>query len=280
MNRKTRVKYSIFKRHSIALLLLGLFVLATLPASIHAQTVLQGYQTDEQLQRGMLVTLKKDDQTKVEAITDKTIGNLKGVIADPNDSPVTISGGDQKVFVATSGSYEVLVSNENGRIQQGDYLSGSSLAGIAMKADDKSPVILGRAVGNFEGGGDSIGRSTGKDGRTIDFGRIQGDIGVGKNPLLKEPEKDNVLGILQNASTAVAEKPVSPIRVYLAFILLLITAGVAGVMLVSGVRNAIISLGRNPLSKNTILKGLSQVLLLSLIIFITGLFGVYLLIKL
>lgn len=280
MNIKTQVKNIIFKRCLAALFLAGLFVLANLPVPLLAQTVLQGYQTDQQLQRGMLVTLKEDDQSKVEAITDKTIDRLKGVVADPNDSPVTISAGNQKVFVATSGSYEVLVSNENGKIKQGDYLSGSSLAGIAMKADDTSSVVLGRAVGNFDGGGDSVGRSTSKDGRTLEFGRIQGDIGVGKNPLLKEPEKDNILGVLQNVGSAVSEKPVNPQRVYLAFILLLITAGVAAVMLISGVRNAIISLGRNPFSKDTILKGLFQVLLITLIIFITGLFGVYLLIKL
>lgn len=258
----------------------AVFVMFVVPVALFAQSVLQGYETDQQLQRGMLVTLKQDDQTKVEAITDKTIERLKGVVADPQDSPVTIGDGNQKVFVATVGQYEVLVSNENGKIKQGDYLSGSSLAGIAMKADDKSPVILGRAVGNFEGGGDSIGRSPTQDGRTIEFGRIQGDIGVGKNPLLKEPTKDKVIGPLQNIASTVADKNVNPARVYLAFILIILTSGVVAVMLFSAVRNAIISLGRNPLSKNTILKGLFQVLLLSMIIFITGLFGVYLLVKL
>jgi hypothetical protein len=52
------------------------------------------------------------------------------------------------------------------------------------------------------------------------------------------------------------------------------------VILYSGVRNTLISIGRNPLSKKTIYKGLIQIILMGLIIFITGLFGVYLLLKL
>lgn len=249
-------------------------------APVFAQTVLQGYQSDETLQRGMLVTLKKDDQTKVEAITDKTLETLKGVVADPNDSPVTISEEGQKVFVATSGRYEVLVSNENGKIAQGDYLSISSLAGIAMKATDGQEMVLGQASQKFEGGGDSIGKSKTKDGRTVEFARIQVDIGIGKNPWKKPPVKDTALNTLQNVANAIADKPVSPVRIYLAIIILVIAAGIAGTMLVSGVRSGVISLGRNPLSRNTILKGMVQVLLLSLTIFLTGLFGVYLLIKL
>jgi hypothetical protein len=81
-----------------------------------------------------------------------------------------------------------------------------------MKADDKSPVILGRAVDNFKSDGDSIGKSTASDGRTVEFGRIQGDIGVGKNPLLKEPENNNTLDLLQDVASGVAEKPVSPVK--------------------------------------------------------------------
>lgn len=266
-------------RSFLAIAMLALLALSMLGPITLAQSVLQGYKSDETLQRGMLVTLNKDDQGKVEAVTHKTLENVKGVVADQNDSPVTISSEEQNVFVASSGRYEMLVSNENGPIKPGDYLSGSSLDGIAMKATDRQSVAVGQAVGSFRGGGDSIGNSS-KDGRTIEFGRIQADIGIGTNPLQKQPAKDTALDTLQEVASTIAGRSVSPLRIYLAFILLLITAAVASAMLISGVRSAVISLGRNPLSKNIILKGMIQVLILSLVIFITGLFGVYLLIKL
>jgi hypothetical protein len=256
-----------------------LFIAGMIAPVLTAQAVLQGYKSDQALQRGMLVTTSKDDPQKVEATTEKTFSSIKGVVADQNDSPVRISSEDQNVFVATSGRYEVLVSNENGTIKPGDYLSGSSLDGIAMKAKDDQSVIVARSAGVFQGGGDSIGNSD-KDGRKIEFGRIQADIEIGKNPNQKPPAATTALNNLEEVASTIADKPVSPLRVYLAVIVLLITAGVTFVMLVSGVRSAVISLGRNPLSKNSIFKGMFQVMFISLIIFITGLFGVYLLIKL
>jgi hypothetical protein len=46
------------------------------------------------------------------------------------------------------------------------------------------------------------------------------------------------------------------------------------------VRSSMIALGRNPLSRKSILRGMFQVIITSIIIFICGLFGVYLLLKL
>lgn len=255
-------------------------VLVISSAGVLAQTVLQGYKSDEKLQRGMLVSLDDTDSTKVKAITNDTVAKLKGVVADANDSPVTLGKPDQKIYVATTGTYEVLVSSENGEIKKGDYLSGSSLAGIAMKATPQQVVVVGRAANDFTGQGDSLGRTKLSDGRTVSFGRIKVDLGVTDNPWRKEPEKDKVPDALQRAANTVAQKDVSTLRIYLAMLVLLITAAVAGTTLFSGVRSTIISIGRNPLSKGIILRGLFQVLLLSLIIFITGLFGVYLLMKL
>ena len=280
MNIKNRLKTIIYRPRIIASLTLVMLAVISVGVSASAQTVLQGYGSDQVLQRGMLVTLSDSDKGKVEAITNETLDKLKGVVTHPNDSPVTLSGEDQKVFVATTGSYEVLVSNENGTIKAGDYISGSSLAGIGMKADDTQRFVLGRAVGNFEGAGDGIGKSQLKDGRQVTFGRIKVDIGVGRNPLVKDPEKDRVPDAFQKAANAIAQKEVATLRIYLAIAVLMVTALVAGTTLFSGVRSTIISIGRNPLSKGVILRALLQVLLLSLIIFITGLFGVYLLIKL
>lgn len=262
----------------LAALILLLLVSASSMAG--AQTVLQGYNSDEKLQKGMLVALKKEDQSKIVAVTNDTLSDMKGVIADANDSPVTLGAEGQKYFVATEGTYEVLVSNENGKISKGDYISVSSLSGIGMKAVLSQNFVIGRATGNFEGGGDSIGRTATKDNKTVEFGRMKVDLGLTKNPYAKSAEKAKVPDALQKIANGVAEKSVPVIRIYIALTVLILSAGVAAVTLFSGVRSTVISIGRNPLSKGIILKGLVQVLLVSLIIFITGLFGVYLLLKL
>lgn len=227
----------------------------------------------------MLVATKADDNTRVEALTAKSIDRLKGVVVQPNDSPVTLSAEGQKVFVATSGNYDVLVSDENGSIGTGDYVTVSSLSGIGMKAGDAQSIVLGRAVGSFDGKSGSIGSSVNGEKR-ISFARIQVNIAISRNPLMKSPESSKVPSFLERIGETVANKPVSATRVYLATAIFLVAAFIAGIMLYSGARNGLVSIGRNPLSKKAILRGLLQIIILSLIIFITGIFAVYLLLKL
>lgn len=280
MNLTNKLKNIVSSHRIRASAMLAFLMALSIVGPTSAQTVLQGFEANDSLQRGMLVTLDVDNRGRIKAITQDTLSQIKGVVADSKDSPVTLSGEGQKMFVATEGTYEVLVSNENGKIKTGDYISGSSLAGVGMKADESQSIIVGRAVGPFEGAGDGISKTSLENGSSVSLGRIRVDIGVGNNPAYKAPAKESLPGALERIAGDLAGKSVSAARVYLALTVLLITVGIAGSVLFSGVRGTVISIGRNPLSKGLIYKGLIQVTLLSLIIFITGLFGVYLLIKL
>lgn len=276
----TIIKTLASRQRVLAFIGLVFLIIVSHSNPLSAQSVLQGYSSEEKLQRGMLVSVKEGDETRVVALTDKTVEKLKGVVVEQNDSPVTISSEDEKIFVADTGTFEVLVTNENGPIKQGDFLSVSSLAGIAMKVTDTQPFIIGRAAADFNGTSDSIGTSEGKNGKSVQFGRIKVDISMSRNPLQKNREKDRIPDALQRISDLVADKPVSSVRIYIGLLIFLVTSAVSGVMLYSGVRSGIISIGRNPLSKASIYRGLAQVVLMSLIVFLTGIFGVYLLLKL
>lgn len=48
----------------------------------------------------------------------------------------------------------------------------------------------------------------------------------------------------------------------------------------AGVRNSVISIGRNPMTKKSIFRALMEIILTSLLILIIGLFAVYLLLRL
>lgn len=261
---------------------LAILVILSLIHPLSAQSVAQGYNADQTLQRGMLVAVKGDDPNKVEAVTPDSLDKLKGVVVQANDTPVTISNEGQKVFVSTAGTYDVLVSDQGGQIGVGDYISISSLPGIGMKATDTERTIVGRAVSGFKGQGDSIGSSVleNSNQRKVNLGRIQVSISVSRNPLLKAPETPKVPEFLDKLSQTVANKPVSPIKIYMAVTVFIAAAAISGIMLYSGARSSLISVGRNPLSRKSLLRGLLQVVILSLIIFITGIFGVYLLLKL
>jgi hypothetical protein len=277
---KINTRLAIGKNRLLALLGLGLLVALSLAGPLSAQSVTQGYKSDQSLQRGMLVAVSLDDPAKVEALTSDSLDRAKGVVVQPNDSPVTLSSDDRKIFVASSGEFDVLVSDQNGKIKKGGYISISALEGIGMKAAATQTTVVGRATETFAGSGDTIGASVDKSDKAYNIGRITAQIAIGSNPQANLANKSNVPQFLVNAGETVADKPVSSFRIYLSLALFLATIGVAGLMLYGGVRSSLIAIGRNPLSKRTITRGLFQVILMSLLIFITGTFGVYLLLKL
>lgn len=274
-----------FKNPSKLMAFFGLVTLVALSlvSPLGAQAVTKGYGSDQPLQRGMLVQLKKDDATKIEPVSQKDMEKLHGVVVDPNDAPVTLSADGSKVFVATAGQYEILVADQNGAIAAGDYVTVSALDGIGMKAGTVEPIVIGRALAAFDGKSNVISTTDVKDSagatRSVAIGRVKVDVLVAKNPLLRG-ERANVPEFLRKASQAIAGKEVSTVRIYLSLVVFIVCTIIAGVLMYGGVRSAIISIGRNPLSKKAIIRGMIQVILVGLTIFITGIFGVYLLLKL
>jgi hypothetical protein len=280
---KIKIKRFVMSPRMLALLALGFLVFLSFISPLQAQTVTQGYGSDEQLQRGMIVQLKKSDTTKVEAVKYETADQMQGVVVDANDAPVTLSGDNKKTFVANGGHFAVLVSDQNGQINAGDYVTISNLAGVGMKASDLDPVVVGRALGGFNGKDSVVSEakiedSTGQS-KTVHLGRVDTDISVSRNPLLRAKEP-NLPDALKRAAETIAGKEVNATRVYIGLIIFIIASLISTILLYSGIRSALISIGRNPLSKKSIIRGMLQVIITSLIIFITGLFGVYLLLKL
>lgn len=266
-----------------ALLLASLILAIFLPAIVIAQTVTRGYSSDILLQKGMIVKLKDDDPNKVEPVKKENEEKIQGVVINPTDSAVLLSGEDQKVFVSNTGPYYVLVSTQNGPIGVGDYITVSSISGVGMKASDLDKVVIGKAVETFDQADitkvrssakikDSVGNET-----EVKIGTVKVDISVGRNP--SQRVNASLPVVLKQASETIAGKPVPPARVYLSFFVFLATSIIAGSMLYSAVRSTMISMGRNPLGKKAIIKSLIQVASVAVMIFIVGLFAVYLLLK-
>lgn len=248
-------------------------------------TVTQGYGSDMLLQRGMIVGLTSEDPRKVEPINNDDYDRVHGVVVNANESAVLLGREEDKVFVATSGGpFPTLVGSQGGGIKAGEYVAVSSVNGIGMRAGDNEPVILGKANEDFDPSNkDQIISSatvTDQNGnqQTLAIGIVEVDISIGKNPLLKS--NNDLPDALRRASEAIAGKPVSPVRVYLSLVVLLMAAGIAGSLIYSAVRSSVIAIGRNPLSKRSIMRGLFQVVIIGILIFLSGIFGVYLILNL
>jgi hypothetical protein len=255
--------------------------IGALASAASAQSVTRGYGSDQVLQRGMIVGLSKSGANKIEAIDITRLTTILGVVVSANDSPITISDSLQHIFVTTSGRYDVLVSDQQGPIKVSDYITLSALGGVGMKATDQESNILGRAAASFDGktnvlSSTVLSSNNGKQ-RAVNLARISVDIEIAKNPLSKNGNGAPVL--LNQISTAIVGKAVSATRLYLASIVLIIGLIVAGSVLYAGVRGSIISIGRNPLSRRSILRSMVGVALTSIVLFLVSIMSVYLLLR-
>lgn len=245
----------------------------------------QGYSSESPLSVGTVVQLSSKNDKQVKPAVQAELQNMFGVVVDKNVLPLAVSneGLKNETFVAVSGTYNTLVSTQAGPIKAGDYLTLSSVEGVAMKAGTEEKTVLGRATAPFDGKGITVGSTTLKDDtgrqRQVQLGSIPTTINVQRNPNEKST-KVEVPDVLKRIGQQIAEKEVNPIRIYLSLAITVLSVIAAIVIIYSGIRNSLISIGRNPMSKKSIFRALLEIILTSILVLSIGLFAVYLLLKL
>lgn len=236
-----------------------------------ATDIVTGFNSKDVLQPGIVVSIDNSQSRSVKAAPANDESKMFGVVVDPSDAPFTLNGQGQQVFVASSGIYRVLVSTVNGLIHPGDFISMSTVNGVAAKATAVQSTTLGQAESGFDGSSNVITNTSGQA-----IGRIYVNISIQKNPFANN---DPIPVFLKRIAVSLANKPVPVVRIYVALIIFIITAIAAITILWSGIRSSLVSLGRNPLSRHVILGGLYKVIITGLSVFGIGLLGVYLLLK-
>lgn len=269
-------------------LILGVVTTTALPVA--AETTYGGgsvasYAADTSIDNGTIVVLTGKDSNQVRVATQKDVANMFGVTVDRTQLPLTVTNESIKneTFVAVSGTYNVLVTNQAGSIVSGDYLTLSSINGTAMRVGEEEVTVFGRANSSFNDSSVVLGMTTLKDSnggeKTVKIGSIPVTIDIKTNPNHKSTDV-NAPDFLKRVGEAIADKEVNPIRIYISVAIAVISLIAAIVVVYAGVRNSVISIGRNPMSKKSIFRALLEVILTALLIVIVGLFAVYLLLKL
>jgi hypothetical protein len=247
----------------------------------------QSYNADNSIQIGMVVQLKDKDNTTIVPLKQANIKNMLGVVI-PNGTAAIVLTPDnpkqQQVLVAPSGKLNVLISNQNGPVKSGDVVSASSLDGITMKASETQPYILGRAESGFDGKTNVIKtfkiKNSLKQDVNVSVGRVVVDVGVMHNPTFHQQDNDYVPGFIGKIVFEVTSKTVSAARIYLAMVIMLGIIILAANILFGGVRGAMVAVGRNPLSKKSIIVSLIQTVFFASAIFAGGVLFTFFLLKL
>lgn len=246
----------------------------------------QSYVADAAIKDGSIVTLVKPDAGTVKITSQDKVKKMFGVTVDSQQLPVTLTSNKRKnqEFVAVSGTYDVLVSTQSGPVEKGDFITLSSISGIGMNAGTEKTMVLGRAADSFNGkavvfGTVELKDDSGQPIKTVKLGSIPVTIDIKPNPK-HESTKSDLPKPLQRIGKVIGGQEVSPFRIYLSIAIAVVCVIAAIVIFYSGIRNAVISIGRNPMSKKSIFRALLEVILTGFLVLIIGFFAVYLLLKL
>jgi hypothetical protein len=228
----------------------------------------QGFNASTSIAAGSLVALDAKSSNTVNVATLENAPRLFGVVVPASSASISLSGssGAGQVQVATTGSANVFVTNAAGNIKVGDMLTVSQIAGVAEKVGDASTRVIGTAQADFDGTGSDVTKRTipeGKSNHEVAISQIPVVISVSTYTSTSGKQPYVVPNWLQNLSNTLAGKAVAPIRVIVAALILLVALTCITVLLYSAVRNSIISIGRNPLSRGSVLRGLLEVMSIS-----------------
>lgn len=222
-----------------------------------AAAISQSFQTTEtNLTTGALMSLKAGSNSTVELATLNNAQRLVGVAGA--DTLVELGNGPG-TQVVTSGVALALVSDADGPINSGDKITASPIAGIGQKATNSAQVV-GIAQGSLTASNWQLKTVQAQDGSQV-------QVHIGKIPLQINvtfyvppgSQASFLPAFLQDFANAVSGKEVSPVRVVISALILILAFVSIAVLLYSTVRSSIISIGRNPLSEKAVRKSIFQI---------------------
>lgn len=221
-----------------------------------AALISQSYTSDKTLAINSIVSLKDNSADEVVAASHTNADNLLGVIVSAGSSSLSLTNNlSNQVQVATSGTLHVLVSDINGPIARGDFITASPISGVGMKATDNARIV-GIAQGTIEGGASqTIKDDQGKD-KVVKVGQVT--VLVNVSSYFKQPDKTLIPSAVQNVANAFAGRTVAALPILVSAGIFVVTLLVVVIIIYSMIRNGIISVGRNPLSQSAVYRNIVQ----------------------
>ncbi len=245
------------RRFVVAMSLLSLLLsFITISYVSAAALISQSYSTTDDLAIDSIVSLKNNSSDAVVAASHTNSDNLLGVVVSANSSSLSLTNNlANQVQVATSGTLSVLVSDINGVVNRGDYITASPISGVGMKATDNARIV-GISQGSIEGGSkQTIKNDSGKD-QSVMVGQVP--VLVNVSSYFKQPDKTLIPSAVQNIANAFAGRSVSALPIIISAGIFVVTLLVVVIIIYAMIRNAIISVGRNPLSQSAVYRNVIQ----------------------
>jgi hypothetical protein len=252
--------------------------LLPLPASAASQSYLT---TDKSITKGYAVAVvsgssqQGQQQTFVQKSSVSRAQQTLGVVVDLGDSLVTSVDKTSQLYVADSGQAEVYVTDLNGTVKKGDLLAPSPLEGVLMRADNGTPGILGVALANFDGqSAQTVKVASGSiSSAKVELLAINMDVRFAtSSPGVQE-------SFLERLGQSIVHRQVNQLQAFVALAILILLIVVDGSIAYAAINSSILSIGRNPLAKRTVFRGLLQASGLVLMVLLAGLAAIYMVLR-
>lgn len=224
-------------------------------------TAIDLLQIEEKTQYGNIISNKDGGYVLSKEPFDQ---EMYGVVV-PNSTITLTSSQEKQTLVLRSGEAQVLVSNSNGQIKKGDYITSSNVPGVGQKAD-KSGFVLGRALQDFQEDQESI--------------KLIWVLVEPRFAYINSTTKANLLETLRSGALSPLLNPVESLRYILAVLIVASTfiIGFSTFGKTSG--RTIEALGRNPLAQGSIKAAMIFNIILAFGIMLIGLALAYLILVL
>src|SRR5690606_16509610 len=188
---------------------------------------------------------------------------------------VAFSDNPTDVLVATEGEVPVYVSDVNGEVKIGDYVSVSPLRGMLMKSDDnRENRVVGVALQDFNAVSTEerqIQTSQGQQTHRIGKMRVEISQSIVVNAITDAQKPALVL-----VGESLTGKEVGQIQVLAALVIFAIVLIIEGSIIYGAIHSTVTALGRNPLAKKAVFRQLLQVSWLALVVLVIGFGAIYL----
>ncbi len=241
---KLKAKLTIFFANLIFLLILTAHL-----NPISAQSVSSQYNTKANIKSGELISVINN---YARLTNNNNISQFTG-IANQN----SYSG---EVSIAISGIAYTYVSNSDGNIQKGDYITSSNIPGIGEELAGKG-VSIGKALSNF-----NINSAKKYDGTYIEKLPVLIDI----NYINVNTGEDSFSPLAYSIGNPQIRKTLSLAQLVSIIFILIASVILAMTIIARSARNTIKNTSRNPLNKSEIIRNFYKVAAISIGIVIAG----------
>lgn len=218
----------------------------------------------ENITYGMIVSYKNDTFTPSNEPFDT---DIVGVVVEK--SLISFTDREQTSntkLIMESGEAQVLVSNKNGQIKRGDYITSSSINGVGQKADI-SGFTIGKALEDFN--------TSNPDDEGFVWALIQP-----KTAYINSSMRVNLLESIKSGALSPLLNPIESLRYILAALITGATFVIGFSTFGRSSGRGVEALGRNPLASHTIKVAMVFNLILAFGIMLVGLALAYLILVL